>query len=94
MDNDDMSKECKDEVTRDMNRMATDYRLNYRLNHACEADTAKLCPNLCAAGQSCGGLVLQCLQVRCSGWVLLPVRVPVWPLCIRCLLSGQSAGPA
>jgi hypothetical protein len=36
MDSEDMSAECKEEVTKDMNRMAHDYRLNWRLNHACE----------------------------------------------------------
>eukprot|EP00195_Chlamydomonas_chlamydogama_P004977 CAMPEP_0202901334 /NCGR_PEP_ID=MMETSP1392-20130828/14194_1 /ASSEMBLY_ACC=CAM_ASM_000868 /TAXON_ID=225041 /ORGANISM="Chlamydomonas chlamydogama, Strain SAG 11-48b" /LENGTH=885 /DNA_ID=CAMNT_0049587883 /DNA_START=46 /DNA_END=2703 /DNA_ORIENTATION=- len=66
MDNTDMSKECKDEVVRDMNRMAQDYRLNWRLNHACEGEINKLCANLCstAPGQTCGGLVLQCLQEK------------------------------
>lgn len=61
-----MSKECKDEVMKDMNRMAQDYRLNWRLNHACEADISKLCPNMCSStpGVTCGGLVLQCLQDR------------------------------
>jgi Golgi apparatus protein 1 len=61
-----MSKECKDEVTRDNNRMGNDYRLNYRLNHACESDISKLCSNMCSTtpGSTCGGLVLQCLQVR------------------------------
>ena len=61
-----MSKECKDEVSRDMNRMGQDYRLNFRLNKACEADIGKLCGGLCSAsqGQPCGGIVLQCLQVR------------------------------
>lgn len=65
LDETDMSKECKDEVSRDMNRMAQDFRLNWRLNHACESDINKLCPNLCSTspGQTCGGLVLQCLQV-------------------------------
>ena len=29
-------RECKEEVMRDMNRAATDYRLNFRLKHACE----------------------------------------------------------
>ncbi|KAG2435442.1 hypothetical protein HYH02_011942 [Chlamydomonas schloesseri] len=64
IDNTDMSKECKDEVMKDMNRMAQDYRLNWRLNHACEADISKLCPNMCSSqsGITCGGLVLQCLQ--------------------------------
>lgn len=46
-----------------MNRMAQDYRLNFRLNKACEADISKLCPNLCSPGAPCGGMVLQCLQV-------------------------------
>eukprot|EP00798_Chlamydomonas_sp_ICE-L_P012178 gene12178-15298_t len=64
LDEMDMSKECKAEVTKDMNRMATDYRLNYRLKSACNDDIATLCPNPCSTtpGQSCGGLVLQCLQ--------------------------------
>lgn len=64
IDHADMSKECKDEVTRDMNRMAQDYRLNWRLNHACEADINQLCAGLCnpSSGQPCGGVVLQCLQ--------------------------------
>ena len=66
IENTDMSKECKDEVTRDNNRMGQDYRLNYRLNHACESDINRLCANQCSSspGTSCGGLVLQCLQVR------------------------------
>ncbi|GLI60743.1 hypothetical protein VaNZ11_002971 [Volvox africanus] len=64
IDNTDMSKECKDEVMKDMNRMAQDYRLNWRLNNACEAEIQKLCPNACSTtlGVTCGGLVLQCLQ--------------------------------
>lgn len=64
IDHNDMSKECKDEVMKDMNRMAQDFRLNWRLNHACEADIGKLCPNACSnmPGVTCGGLVLQCLQ--------------------------------
>ena len=59
-----MSTECKEEVMRDMNRAAHDYRLNWRLNHACEADINGLCAGVCnaASGQPCGGLVLQCLQ--------------------------------
>jgi hypothetical protein len=62
----DMSKECKDEVVRDMNRMGQDFRLNFRLNKACESDISKLCNGLCNAanGSPCGGIVLQCLQVR------------------------------
>lgn len=61
----DMSKECKAEVVRVMNEKAKDYRLNYRLTHACEQDIPRLCDNVCSTipGQICGGLVLQCLQV-------------------------------
>ncbi|MEW5310424.1 MAG: hypothetical protein WDW38_002223 [Sanguina aurantia] len=64
IDDSEFSKECKDEVARDQNRQAQDYRLNYRLAHACDTEIPKLCPNLCASspGVTCGGLVLQCLQ--------------------------------
>ncbi len=31
-----MSGECRSATMKDMNRMAADYRLNYRLAHACE----------------------------------------------------------
>ena len=70
LDDTDMSKECKDEVTRNVNRMATDYRLNWRLTNACEGEITKLCPNSCSTtlGTTCGGLVLQCLQVFCGTW--------------------------
>lgn len=51
-------------VVRDMNRMATDYRLNFRLNQACEADISQLCPAMCAPGQPCGGVVLHCLTEK------------------------------
>jgi len=66
LDHSDMSKECKDETTKDMNRMAGDYRLNFRLNKACETDISKLCTEICSSqpGQTCGGLVLQCLQEK------------------------------
>lgn len=61
----DMSKECKTEVVRVMNEKAKDYRLNYRLTHACEQDIPRLCDNVCSTvpGMICGGLVLHCLQV-------------------------------
>lgn len=60
------NRECRAEVTRDANRAATDYRLNWRLKRACEADIGRLCAGLCPAGGSapCGGLVLQCLTER------------------------------
>eukprot|EP00878_Enallax_costatus_P007022 GHUV01007359.1.p1 GENE.GHUV01007359.1~~GHUV01007359.1.p1 ORF type:complete len:595 (+),score=136.49 GHUV01007359.1:1595-3379(+) len=64
LDEEDMSTECKSEVMRDQNRMSQDYRLNWRLNKACAADITQLCSGLCnvQSGQSCGGVVLQCLQ--------------------------------
>lgn len=67
-----MSPECKAEITRDQNRMAQDYRLNWRLNKACTGDITRLCAGLCnvQSGQTCGGVVLQCLQV-CLSDVLL-----------------------
>lgn len=66
LESSDMSRECKEEVTRDMNRMAQDYRLNWRLNNACKADINTLCADICnpGSGQPCGGLVLQCLQQK------------------------------
>jgi len=59
-------RECKDEVTNDMNRAATDYRLNWRLNHACAHDIGALCAGLCAtsSNQPCGGVVLHCLSEK------------------------------
>lgn len=59
-------RECKAEVTRDANRAANDYRLNWRLKRACEGDIAALCAGLCPANTSapCGGLVLHCLSER------------------------------
>ncbi|KAI8475756.1 MAG: hypothetical protein J3K34DRAFT_453290 [Monoraphidium minutum] len=66
LDHEDMSEECKAEVARDMNRAATDYRLNWRLNHACEADIESLCSGLCSASKErpCGGVVLNCLAEK------------------------------
>lgn len=69
LDDEDMSPECKSEVMRDQNRMAQDYRLNWRLNKACTGDINRLCAGLCnvKSGQTCGGVVLQCLQVGGTG---------------------------
>jgi hypothetical protein len=69
LDDEDMSPECKAEVVRDQNRMAQDYRLNWRLKTACKADIGTLCDGLCndKEGQMCGGVVLQCLQVGTAG---------------------------
>eukprot|EP00798_Chlamydomonas_sp_ICE-L_P019058 gene19058-25661_t len=63
LDNDDMSPDCKTEVMKDMNRMAKDFRLNYRLTSTCAEDVSRMCQNPCSTspGQTCGGLVLQCL---------------------------------
>jgi hypothetical protein len=43
-----MSSECKAEVKRDEIRAAEDYRLNYRLNKACDAEIDTLCPDVCS----------------------------------------------
>mmetsp|Transcript_2773 Transcript_2773/g.6900 ORF Transcript_2773/g.6900 Transcript_2773/m.6900 type:complete len:501 (-) Transcript_2773:276-1778(-) len=58
-----MSTECKEEISRDENRENEDYRLNYRLNLACELDIDELCANDCSPflGHACGGTVLRCL---------------------------------
>jgi len=54
---------CRAELEADARRSARDYRLNYRLKTACEADVASLCAGACAAATdgSCGGRVLACL---------------------------------
>eukprot|EP00899_Mesostigma_viride_P022799 jgi/Mesvir1/3703/Mv14989-RA.1 len=59
----EMSTECKAEVKRNEIRAAEDYRLNYRLNRACDVDIDVLCADVCSPfmGQACGGTVLQCL---------------------------------
>jgi hypothetical protein len=60
-----MSKECKAEVDRVERESSRDYRLNYRLSHACEAEVPRLCNHVCPnlPGVECGGQVLRCLQV-------------------------------
>jgi Golgi apparatus protein 1 len=62
----EMSTECKKEVKRDEIRSAQDYRLNFRLNKACDADIDALCFSACSPfmGQACGGAVLRCLQTK------------------------------
>ncbi|GBF94315.1 hypothetical protein Rsub_06937 [Raphidocelis subcapitata] len=64
LQHEDMSSECKAEVTRDVNRAAHDYRLNWRLKKACEEDIGAHCGGLCHtnSSQPCGGLVLHCLS--------------------------------
>ncbi|KAK9820440.1 hypothetical protein WJX72_010380 [[Myrmecia] bisecta] len=63
LDDSEMSAECKEEVQRDMIRSNEDYRLNYRLNKACQTDIEQLCSDECSPflGQACGGRVLRCL---------------------------------
>jgi len=62
----DMSSECRAEVKRDEIRAAEDYRLNYRLNKACDAEIDTLCPDVCSPfqGQACGGTVIDCLKSK------------------------------
>jgi Golgi apparatus protein 1 len=57
------SAACAAELADDAARAARDYRLNYRLKTACEADVASLCAGACvrASDGSCGGRVLACL---------------------------------
>eukprot|EP00898_Chlorokybus_atmophyticus_P002052 jgi/Chlat1/2848/Chrsp194S08770 len=56
------SEECQLEIRRDEIMSAEDYRLNYRLSKACEADIDELCFTKCSPYMgSCGGLVLDCL---------------------------------
>jgi Golgi apparatus protein 1 len=64
VDDPEMSTECKEEITRDENRSNEDYRLNYRLNMACELDIDELCADECSPflGHACGGTVLRCLS--------------------------------
>lgn len=53
-------------MTRDQVRSNRDYRLNYRLSNACEADIDTLCAAECTPflGQACGGRVLRCLTEK------------------------------
>jgi len=59
----EMSNECRAEVKRYEERAGEDYRLNYRLNKACDMEIDKLCADVCSPfqGQACGGTVLACL---------------------------------
>jgi len=60
----EMSSECRTEVKRYSQRAGEDYRLNYRLNKACDLEIDRLCADVCSPfqGQACGGTVLQCLS--------------------------------
>ena len=59
----EMGSECRAEVRRSTNRMAQDYRLNYRLKIACDKDMQAVCDGACFEdGQACGGTMLRCLQ--------------------------------
>ena len=76
----EMGSECKAEVQRSMNRMAQDYRLNFRLNKACEKDIDATCKNTCSSflGQACGGTVLRCLQENVDKLESAECRVEVF----------------
>lgn len=65
-EDDQMTPECKAEVKRDEIREAEDYRLNYRLNKACDNEIDELCPDVCSPfqGQACGGTVIACLKEK------------------------------
>ena len=61
-----MSDECRTEVKRHETRAAKDYRLNYRLNKACDLEIDRLCADVCSpfSGQACEGTVIQCLTQK------------------------------
>eukprot|EP00951_Prasinocladus_malaysianus_P016396 scaffold127716_cov50-Prasinocladus_malaysianus.AAC.1 len=63
VDSQEMGPMCRQEVRRQEERQAEDYRLNFRLNAACEADVDELCADVCSSfqGQACGGTVYRCL---------------------------------
>jgi len=66
VDKPDMSEACEAEVRRFENRENQDYRLNFRLNTACEVEIDMLCPDVCnpMLGEACGGSVLRCLSEK------------------------------
>jgi hypothetical protein len=90
-----MSPECKAEVVRDQNRMAQDYRLNWRLKTACKSDIGQLCDGLCndKEGQMCGGVVLQCLQVGLGAVVSSSLLVQIHRTPPPCLSGGGVLRP-
>jgi Golgi apparatus protein 1 len=59
-----MGRECRAEVKRDEVREAEDYRLDYRLNKACDMEIDMLCAEVCSPfqGQACSGAVIDCLR--------------------------------
>ena len=59
----EFSAECRAEVKRYEIRAGQDYRLQYRLSRACDAELDRLCAGVCSPfqGQACGGTVLACL---------------------------------
>jgi golgi apparatus protein 1 len=69
--------------------MAQDYRLNYRLQSACQTDVAQLCDGICKYDDTesyCGGKVLQCLVHKkdaiksheCKQEVFYFIKMEVW----------------
>lgn len=62
----EFNNECKRAVERYEKRQGDDYRLNYRLNRACEVEVDRLCPDACSPfqGSACGGAVLKCLSEK------------------------------
>lgn len=58
-----MGSDCRKEVRKNVNRMSQDYRLNFRLQKACDPDISSLCEGVCPNQMTaCGGKVLRCLQ--------------------------------
>ena len=65
-------------MQRQEQRENQDYRLNFRLNRACEVDVDELCGDVCSpfAGQACGGTVLRCLANKRSKVPRSPTSQP------------------
>jgi len=63
-DDETATTECKREIKRLQLKSSEDYRLNYRLQRACELDVDQLCPDACDkfSYDVCGGKVYQCLS--------------------------------
>ena len=62
----EVSRRGDAEVKRHETRAAKDYRLNYRLNKACDLEIDRLCADVCSpfSGQACEGTVIQCLTQK------------------------------
>lgn len=81
--------------------MGRDYRLNYRLDEACDRDAKEICgKDVCDRTQeiSCGGKVLHCLvekkdEIKAESckqevYYYIKMEVCITPLCTTCIQSA------